>query len=77
MKWYVHVNHYKIRSNIHAESPDPPIAIRRGKTGKATYAMGVHLPVGSKLVYNPANPLLPCGARLVIECPTEPVVERT
>ena len=70
--WYVHVNQHKIRSNIHAETIDPPISVRRGRNGRAVYGMGVRIPDGSSLVYSPDSPLLPCGARLVIECPTEP-----
>lgn len=74
MKWYVHVNQHKIRSNINAEETQPPIAIKRGKRGSSVYCSGVALPDGSVLVYNPTNPILSCGARLVIECPSEPTI---
>lgn len=74
MKWYVHVNQHKIRKNIHAEVPEPPIAIKQGKSGVPSYCHGVDLPSGSKLVYSHSKPLLGCGARLVIECPTEPTI---
>lgn len=73
-KWYVHVNQHKIRSNIRAEEIDPPIAVRRGKSGPVRYGSHVKLPAGSQLVYSPKCSLLSCGARLVIECPEEPEV---
>lgn len=76
-KWYIHVNQHKIRKNIHAEAPEPPIAVRRGKSGKATYGTSVSIPDNSRIVYSSGSPLLSCGARLVIECPTEPEVECT
>lgn len=72
--WYIHVNQHKIRSNIHAEVKEPPVAIKRGKGGRARYAFAVNIPDGSSIHYNPVAPILPCGARLVIECPTEPEI---
>lgn len=75
MKWYIHVNQHKIRRNINAEDPEPPIAIKRGKSGRTSYTNGVVIPDGSRIIYSPAVPLLSCGARLVIECPTEPEIE--
>lgn len=77
VKWYIHVNQHKIRKNIHAnhDELDPPIAIKRGKTGRTKYASRVSIPNGSRLVYSPHSPILSCGARLVIECNEEPVIE--
>ena len=72
--FYVHVNQHKIRSNIHVENPEPPIAIHKGKTGKPVYGNSVRLPAGCVLVYDARTPLLSCGARLVIECPTKPEI---
>lgn len=73
-KWYVHVNQHKIRSNIRAEEVDPPIAVKRGRSGQPKYCSSVDLPPGSRLHYSPHTPLLSCGARLVIECDTEPTI---
>ena len=70
-KWYIHVNQHVIRKNINAEVKEPPIAIRRLK-GPVRYVYSCDIPDGSRIVYSPDNPILDCGARLVIECPTEP-----
>ncbi len=72
--WYVHVNQHKIRKNIHAEEIEPPIAVKEGKSGQSRYASSVLLPARARLVYSPHEPLLSCGARLVIECEEEPVI---
>lgn len=74
VKWYVHVNQHKIRKNIHAEEIDPPIAVKRGKSGTPRYCNSVELGHSSRLVYSPHQPLLSCGARLVIECEEEPII---
>lgn len=74
VKWYVHVNQHKIRKNIHSSEPEPPIAIKKGKTGKPVYGSHVRLPAGSVMVYSPAVPILSCGARLVIECEEKPEI---
>jgi len=75
--WYVHVNQHKIRSNIHAdpENLQAPITVRRGRSGRSTTGNSVRLPAGSRIVYSPRTPLLACGARLVIECDEEPIIE--
>lgn len=70
--WYVHVNQHVIRKNIRAKDKEPPISIRKGKSGPANYVYQCELPAGSVMVYSPDEPLLSCGARLVIECPEEP-----
>jgi hypothetical protein len=71
-KWYININKNLIRSNILAENPEPPITIRHGKYGKSRACMGVWIPDGSRIIYTPNSTILACGARLVIECPTEP-----
>lgn len=60
MTFYTHVNKHRIRSN------EPAITIKRGKSGKPTYARRVRLPAGAEIIHDPDNPILPCGARLVI-----------
>jgi hypothetical protein len=72
--WYIHVNQHKIRKNIHAEVIDPPVSIRKGRTGRVSYGTRVRIPDGSTIVYSPYDPVLACGARLVIECPSEPEI---
>jgi len=69
--WYIHVNQHIIRKNINAEVKEPPIAIRR-RSGPSRYVFDCTIPDGSRLVYSSDVPILDCGARLVIECPTEP-----
>lgn len=75
MNYYIHVNQHTIRKNINAENPEPPIAVKRGKRGKSVYVFGCSIPNGSRIVYSPDERLLSCGARLVIECPTEPTYD--
>lgn len=76
--WFVHVDRGIIDSNRTHKTARPPVTIRRGKHGKSTKALEVALPAGSRVVYAPetGEPILPCGARLVIICPEEPLVIR-
>ena len=75
-KWYIHVNQHKIRSNINAspENIQAPITIKRGRSGRSTSGNNVRIPDGSHIIYSPYSPLLACGARVVIECPSEPTI---
>ena len=70
--WYVHVNRNTIDSNRKHGKSDPAIRIQQGRYGSPLYCNSVELPAGSKMVYSAHEPLLPCGARLVIECNEEP-----
>jgi len=72
--YYTHVNRGIIDRNRKRHENAPPITIKRGKTGKATQAFEVELPAGSRMIYSPHEPILPCGARLVIVSETEPKV---
>ena len=76
LKWYIHVNQHKIRSNIHAEDSDiqAPITVKRGRSGRSATGSDVRIPDGSRIIYSPRTPILNCGARLVIECPSEPEI---
>lgn len=74
--YYVTINKQIIAQNVKNGTEFPPVRVTKGKAGKGTYCQEVDLPVGSKLVYSPHKPILKCGARLVIECPTEPTVVR-
>ena len=66
---FVHVNMHIIRANangVNAQN-EPPITIRRGKSGTAVHRCHeVSLSGPSKVVYKPNDPL-GCGARLWIE----------
>lgn len=70
--YYTHINRQTVDHNRKYGTNLPPISIRKGKRGKATYHHQVVLPAGSRLVYNPHTPILPCGARLVIVSEEEP-----
>lgn len=72
--FYVHVNQHKIRSNIKNEDKQPPIAVRRGKSGEVRYGNDVVIPGPSRLVYSPDAPVLSCGARLVLMSEGEPEI---
>jgi hypothetical protein len=71
--WYTHINRGVIDSNRKNGTNNPPIKFQRGKYGSATYAMEVEIPGSSKVIYSPHNPLLPCGARLVIQSEEKPI----
>lgn len=71
--WYVHVNRNTIDSNRKHHKSDPPIKVQRGRYGQSMYFNSVELPAGSRIVYSADEHLLPCGARLVIECDEAPV----
>lgn len=70
--WYVHVDRGVIDANRKHGRNDPPVTVRRGKRGRSTKHFEVGLPAGSRMIYSPHEPVLSCGARLVVVCPTEP-----
>jgi len=76
LRWYIHVNQHIIRKNIHAEDEDiqAPITVKRGRNGRSATGFNVRIPDGSHVVYDAREPILPCGARLVIVCPSEPEI---
>jgi hypothetical protein len=74
--YYTHINRNIIDSNRKNGTNEPPVRYQKGKYGKATYAMEVALPEGSRVVYSADGTLLPCGARLVIVSESEPTVVR-
>lgn len=74
IRYYTHVNRGVIDSNRKNGTNNPPIAVKRGKTGKAEYAFEVELPENSRMVYSPHDPILACGARLVIVSDTKPTI---
>ena len=65
-KKYIHVNQHKIRSNKKNGENEPVITIKEGKTN--TYCHAVEIKGPSRVTYGGNDkPLLPCGARVVIE----------
>lgn len=76
VKFYTHVNRGVIDSNRKHGTNNPPVSVRRGKSGRSSYAFEVELPAGSRMIYDPHEPVLKCGARLVIVSDTEPLVIR-
>ena len=66
MKTYIHVNQHKIRANKKHGTNEPVITIKEGR--KNTYCHSVEILGPSKLFYGGNDkPILPCGARVVIE----------
>jgi hypothetical protein len=61
----LHVNRARIAHNQRTGMRLPPIAVRRGRRGKAEYVMAFEHP-SFRVVYRPDQPL-PCGARLWVE----------
>lgn len=71
-KKYIHVNQHKIRANKKNGTNEPVITIKEGR--KNTYCHAVDIKGPSVVKYGGNDkPLLPCGARVVIE--TEADVE--
>lgn len=73
--YYTHVNVNTIRTNRKNGTRLPAVRFQRGKYGKPTYAFRVKFPAGGEVEYKPdGDPILPCGARLVIKTATAPEV---
>lgn len=72
--FYTHINRGIINSNRKNGTNFPPVRFQRGKYGKPTYAFSVEIPGPSRITYSPLQPILPCGARMVIESEDEPIV---
>lgn len=66
MATYVTINKHIIAHNARNGDNQPPIAVRRTKSGKAQYVHSVDIRGRSRLVYSPDKPILKCGARLVL-----------
>lgn len=66
MTTYVHVNRNVINRNTKHGTNEPAVRFQRGRYGKPTYAHEVEIEGPSRVVYSPHEPVLPCGARLVI-----------
>ncbi len=66
MTIFVHINRNVIASNAKHGTNKPAVRYQRGKYGKATYCHEVAIDGPSRVIYSPHEPLLPCGARLVM-----------
>ena len=70
MKKFIHVNQHKIRANKKHNRLDPVITSKEGR--KNTYCSEVEILGPSKIVYGGnEEPLLVCGARVIIETESE------
>ena len=69
--YYIHINQHHIRHNRKPENKDkqiPPIVIKRGKYKNVATAYEVEIIGSSRLIYDAFQPILNCGARLVLVC---------
>lgn len=73
MTFFVHVNKNTIASNRKHGRSEPAIRIQRGKYGAPIYANRVRIKEG-EFIYSPDDPLLPCGARMVLATEIEPEI---
>ena len=75
-RWFVHVNKNTIARNRNKplSEREPAVRFQKGLRGKSQYAMRVRLPGPSEVIYDAEQPLLPCGARLVIVTEQEPEI---
>ena len=70
MKKRIHINMHKIRANKKHGTNEPVITVKQGR--KNTYCHSVEV-MGPSVVRYGGNekPILPCGARVVIETESE------
>lgn len=73
MVWYIHVNRNIINSNTKYGTNDPAVRVQRGKRGKAVLCHRVKMK-DAELIYSAHNPILTCGARMVIVTENEPEI---
>lgn len=65
---YVSINSHVIRSNAKNGTNAPPIRIAKNKSDPSpVYAREIEIDGPSRLIYNSKNPIMKCGARLVLE----------
>lgn len=67
----VNVNRQVVDKNTRLKTNEPPISVRKGKSGKAKYGHGVAVLDANgkevaRFVYDPQNKLVACGARIVL-----------
>jgi|TARA_Y100000114_G_scaffold34744_1_gene30244 hypothetical protein len=70
----IHVNMHKIRANKKHGTNEPVITVKEGR--KNTYGHEVEILGPSKVIYGGNDkPILPCGARVVIETNSEVIIK--
>ena len=75
MKKYIHVNQGNIKGNLKTRRTGrdlplkPVITIKEGKNNQ--YCNAVAIMGESRVIYGHYKPLLPCGARVIIETEAE------
>ena len=70
----IHVNMHKIRANKKHGTNEPVITVKEGR--KNTYGHEVEILGPSKVIYGGnEKPILPCGARVVIETNSEVIIK--
>jgi len=69
----IHVNMHKIRANKKHGTNEPVITVKEGR--KNTYGHEVEILGPSKVIYGGNDkPILPCGARVVIETHSDIII---
>ncbi len=72
-KKYIHVNMHHIRSNRKHGTNVPVLTVKEGR--KNTYGHRVKINGPSEVIYGGNDkPILPCGARVVIETHSEIII---
>ena len=73
MKNFIHINMHHIRANLKNGTNLPVITVKHGKYGKINeYGHEAEIMGPCKVIYGGNDkPLLPCGARVVIETESE------
>lgn len=76
MTWYIHINKNVKQANAKHGELEPVIRYQKGKYGKPKYAPSHRLRFKEgEILYQPdGDPILPCGARLVIATEEEPTI---
>ena len=70
-KTWINVNRHRIAANAKNGSRDPVVRFSDGKFGQAKYCSELAIldkngEEVARIIYDPINPVLPCGARLAI-----------
>jgi hypothetical protein len=72
---YIHINRQVIDNNRKRGRSDPALTARVGKRGKGVYSNDIQVVkdgiVVARFRADFANPILPCGARVVVETDCE------
>ena len=72
--YYTHINRNIIASNKKHGTSEPAIRVQEGRYGDPEYAFRVKFKDGEVLYKPDGDPILPCGARLVIKSEEKPEI---